>query len=59
MPKWINAILAFWNTEDLIPRKMSSEFVRSSDGKNKMSFLEIALVLVFELLKLAEKDNAT
>lgn len=47
MPVWIIAIITFWKTTNLIPSKMPSEFARSSDGENKMPFLEISHALWF------------
>lgn len=59
LPVWIITIIAFWKTTHLIPRKMSLEFARSSDGKNKMPFLEIpgALWFLEDSEDSAEKAN--
>lgn len=47
MPVWFIAVIAFWKTTNLIPSKMSLELARSSDGENKMPFLEISHALWF------------
>lgn len=46
MPVWVIAIIAFWKTTNLIPSKIL-DFARSSDGENKVPFLEISHALWF------------